>query len=355
MMPEQKDFARFCRLLQHELTEQDYQLELQFYMTEKCDLACPGCYMNSSPKVAGAEIPQRHIESIIADANRYPNFSHRVCVSGGEARLIGAQKLGNVLQSMMDMGAIPELKTNASWVQNPGQSEMMFSMLSNLRVPRGRLASSQEEIDRYAASLMKSLVCLDDQVVQQEIVNRKINKKFPMVPGLGLCVSVDNKIHPAKSADWFIDLVDITTKIPELRSNYDLGVVTFEDSMRWFQQNVVFNKRVEFTEYYKHGYRFGFKCRGKDITGLQQKFHDTRLPIKPKHMHELTFQESPNAPRRLVIYYYPDETASFSLYGEKIVGRVPYVQNGQIKPLGHLMNDMFQKMIQEYVHLRTGR
>lgn len=355
MTSEQAYMVRFSKLIHRELVEQEFQFEQQFYLTQTCDLACPGCYMGSSPFVPRAEIPQSHIESIIADANRFPNFSHRVCLSGGEARLIGTQKLGNVLQSVLDRGCMPELKTNGAWVAKPKLADEMYAMLGNLRVPRGRIANSQEEIDLYATRELKKLSYLDDRDTQMKIINEKLDEKFPIVPGLSVCMSVDNKIHPEKSADWFVDFADRSSAIPELANNYDIGVVTFDDSMKWFQKNVVFNKRVEFIEYYKHLDRFGFKCRDKAIVGLQQKFHDISRPINPSDMHKLTFQENTNMPRRLVLYYYPDQTASLSLYGEKIVGRVPYIKNGKIKNMNTLLNDMIQKLMSEYAQIRFGR
>lgn len=355
MTYEQADMAHFFKLINRELVEQEFQFEQQFYLTQTCDLACPGCYMRSSPSVPRAEIPVSHIEQLVENANLYPNFSHRVCITGGEARLIGTQKLGNVLQSVMDRGCMPELKTNGAWVAKPELADEMYTMLGNLRVPRGRVANSQQEIDLSTARELKKLSYIDDLQIQLKIINDKINQKFPIVPGMSVCMSVDNKIHPEKSADWFIDFADKSTTLPELANNYDIGVVTFNDSMQWFHRNVIFNEKVEFTDCYRLNDRFSFKCRGKKIEGLQQEYHDVNQNITPCEMHKLTFQENINMPRRLVLYYYPDQTASFSLYGEKIVGRVPYIKNGKIMPLDTLLNDMVQKLMAEYAQIRFGR
>ena len=327
------------------LFHETYEIELQFYLTERCDLACRGCYMNASPAAAPDQLPAEHVLQILKAFGKLDGFNNTVAFTGGEARLIGTGKLGGILQSTLDMGVAAELKTNMAWVPNPKKSGEMFDMLSNLKVPWSIHITTEAEFTNY----IRKLVTENPGATKEEII-KKCDAEYPPAPMLTLAGSVDNLIHPAKSAEWFATLAKRIATDEKLRNNMNLGVSVFNDSFDWFLDTVIKNPELGCRDFNRRGNRFGFSIDGYKIVGLRDKFLNPKDPEDPEDMWRVVFNGGKKGIGRLVLYFYPDQTVGFETHGLHSVARVPYLtRNGKVKDWNTMANDMLIQLMNDYM------
>lgn len=66
-------------------------------------------------------------------------------------------------------------------------------------------------------------------------------KKLPTTLCLSMAVSVDDKLHPAQSADWFVKIADPITNDKKLRRGVNLKTFTLSDSVSLLESRVLNN------------------------------------------------------------------------------------------------------------------
>ena len=355
MTDKQAAVASFAKKVVYQIFEQDNDLDLQVYLTDKCDLSCSGCYMqcNGAPSI----VPNADILKIVNELNKQQNYSRKVCITGGEARMVGTKNLKGILQSVMDINNTVELKTNAKWVQNKKESDEMYNMLAGLKVKQYITYVNEADMGNYVKFLKSDKSLPTDETQRNAEVRKRFYEKYPLIPGLSMGISVDNFIHPVQSAKWFKKLAGTVTTDAALYNNVKLGVSTFKNSMDWFRKEIFHDTELNCTDISETAHRFNFKVNNQEIIGLQGTFVDTTKAKELDDMWKISYTDSETQISHMILYVYPDCTIGFETHGLKSVGRVPYLtKSGKIKDLNTLLNDMLVKIVVEFDELvHSGR
>ncbi|MCL2748493.1 MAG: hypothetical protein FWE50_00235 [Alphaproteobacteria bacterium] len=342
-----KKIIEFAGLTYNMLFRHEYDIELEFYITNRCNLSCKSCYMNASPDCPDDQIHISDIKKIIRAFKKVPNFQDKIRISGGEASIIGARKLGNILQSVINMGTSPQLNTNMAWIQDKHKSAEMLKMLSSLKVPKVITYNYEGEIQQYMEKLAHELDITTEPAKRKKLFNQKFKQAYPEIPVLALCTSVDNLLHPAESAEWFKQMIKIISKSKKLQNNLIFGLITL--TMDWFEKEILQDPEMNCSDFNQTGSRFNFKCHGQKIMGARHDFYDPKTLIDAESMKDIIYKSVNNYCYELVLHFYPDKTIGFEDFCLRSIARVPYLtEKGNMKSWNRLRQEMFSKLVEEY-------
>lgn len=279
----------------------DIKISLHFYMTHYCNLRCPGCYMAAGPHRSQAVISLRDIDFYMRQFSKISDFDKNVVFSGGEIFTLSLDYLQYNIQNALDLGMNTEVKTNGTWVRSGRRADKIFDMLRGLK----------------------------------------------MRQPLDMAVSVDNKIHPAYSADCFVDIATRLAGDDKLSKNIILKSFSFIESAQFFQSHV-FNRLTvrDFSDFSDCicTYRVG-KLRVGSVFG---NFIDSTAPQSAVDASNIVYSAFGDD-AVVTFFFHPDGTVGFENAALQSVGRVPYIDaHGKYKSPECLVNEMAVKMIQDY-------
>lgn len=326
--------------------EGDVLPQLQFYMTHHCNLACRGCYMCANPARPSQCIPSSDIEYYMKCFLGLSDFNKAVCFSGGEIFILPVQYLEYNIQKALDSGLIVEIKTNGAWIDNDAYAKDVFDMLRGLRVPRG-ICATDDEIKDFLSGIPKST----QQKLGKAGLRRLLEKQYE-IAALDMAISVDDTLHPGKSAQWFKKIADCITADKRLNKNVELCTFTVAPSASFFENRVLADNGL-----HKHslvdyncdcGQRFKFMINGKTVNAVFGEMVDVSAPHLPEDDMKITLPQADGGDR-LVFFFHPDRTVCFENIWMQPVGRVSYVdKRGNYKNLDQLINEMYIKMVRDF-------
>ncbi len=342
--------TRFKNKLSRLLRDQDNTgYELMFYLTQKCNLACPGCYMARVPSHGAGMLPVADAEHYMRTFQDLPQFNHSVVFSGGEIFTLPVQYLEQNIRNALQINERLQLKTNGTWAMNPKRANEIFDMLARLDVPRGMIAS-KEQVHEFLSQFSREYAIAH----RQEILAR-VCTELPTLPVLDLCMSVDNMIHPAQTADWFCEIVRCVGADEKLFKNLTIKSFTFTDCVDFFAEcmSQQFSEDV-ITNFEKHpGNVFTYNVMGAHVESYFGDFINTSEKLAPETLGHIALPTN-SGENRLAFYFFPDRTVAFCTYHFQTVGRVPYVtRDGRYKSVSELKRDMFRAVVNEYCRAIT--
>ncbi len=320
------------------------QYELLFYMTRRCNLMCPGCYMMGQGASDTRTMDSADIDFYVNEFKKERRFKNSVVFSGGEIFVLPTKYLEyNISHTLNTNGAL-HLKTNGSWIENKYHSDEIFEMMSGLNVPRG-LYVDDTQIHAYLTKFSKKYI----EKNRQKVLERMM-AELPTVSALDLCMSVDNKIHPEKSADWFCDIVRRVGGDKKLAKNLNIKSFSFVDTIDFFDNHVMERLKRSIKQYTENinvallEYNVGHA----HVESYFGPFVDVRRPFEPETMLKVG-KDTGDDGHRVVFHFFPDKTVAFCTDNFHFVGRVPYVtMRGRYKSVAELRHDMFNRVVDEY-------
>ncbi len=326
----------------------NYEVEVLFYLTQHCNLKCDGCYMRSSPNTPQNTLPHNDIRFYLNEFDEMPNFTHMVTFSGGEIFTTPINYLEGCAHTVLDRGYGLQLKTNGAWIQNPQTCESVKNMLGRLN-PRRGLVATGAQIQAFLAGKPRWLL----RILGRDIVCAWMKKALPTQTMLSMAISVDDFLHPAKTADWFIQIADMITNNTRLRDKVALKTFTLNKSVPFLETHVLNNPNLNVQNFQQMPRRRAAKytVNGATIESYVGDYVDVGAVPQIKKLSEITVPPLGDARGRLVYCFYPDGTAGFDCNYLESVGRVPYRdENGKCKPLTQLQHDIHKKLVTDYIH-----
>ncbi len=319
------------------------QYETLFYLTEHCNLRCPGCYMHAGPNVDKKLLPTHDIEHFLHAFKRLDNYNRAAVFSGGEIFTAPTNYLEYNIQNALDSVDHLQLKTNGSWINNKTRADEIFKMLGDFNVPRG-LVVTDEQIKEFLSRFK-----LWYRLTHRNQIREQLFQEFPTVPALDLCVSVDNKIHPAKSAYWFREIANRVARDENLSKNISLKTFSFVESQNFFIDKVLVPMRERISDMMRHSDGlFSYSIDGVDVLSFFGEFTDVSKPASPADATNIGVM-GPDGKMRIVFYFYPDRTVSFCSDDYRDVGRISYVDSrGGYKCFDQLRREMMSTMVDQY-------
>ncbi|MBO5946649.1 MAG: hypothetical protein J6Q44_00705 [Alphaproteobacteria bacterium] len=322
---------------------ENYEVELLFYLTQYCNLRCNGCYMRSSPNVSQNVLPHEDLNFYLGEFEKIPNFTNSVVFSGGEIFTAPINYVAACANMVLDRGLGLQLKTNGAWVADANQQNTVINMLRNLRPRRGLMADEQQIQDflrRYPKWLLR-------------ICGRwLLMKKLPTTSSLSMAVSVDDKLHPAGSADWFVNIADLITNDKNLRNRVNLKTFTIAESVPLLESRILNNPQLNVQNFEKMPQKWAAKytINGVRVESFVGDFVDVGAVSAVKKLSEIVMPPVGNARGRLVYCFYPDGTVGFDCNYLESVGRVSYRgADGKCKSLNQIKSDMHNKLVADYM------
>lgn len=346
---------RFPKRVSHVLNDtKDYDVDLQFYITENCNLGCPGCYMHANSKSSQNIIPSSDIDFYLNEFAQVSGFCNTVVFTGGEIFNRSLTTLERNAHNVLDRGWCLHLKTNGSWVAKPELRNSILRMLDRLNPGRGMMAS-KDEIEGFLSYFPSPVL----RLLGRERVIKILFKFLPSASLLDLAVSVDNKIHPSQSADWFADIANIVSSDPDLKEKVNLKTFSFVNSKKFFCEQVLRNPRLKSVakkvEWHPEYSCMTYKINGKKIESFFGDFVDVDKVPEFKKISEFILPSMDGDTKgRLVYCFHPDRTVGLNSCYLETVGRVPYTdEKGMCKSLVQINKDIQKKMFQDYKRILT--
>lgn len=319
----------------------NYEVEAVFYLTEHCNLACPGCYMQASPNKSKDVLPTMDIEFYLYQLKKLPNFVNTVVFSGGEIFTTPLEYIKRNAQQVLDNGCALQLKTNGSWANNPTQRNQVLSMLRQLRPWYGRMQyeySINDVFNNVPNWLNKAL-------------GRLYWNRLVRVSALDMAISVDNILHPEKSADWFCDIVNAVTEDKELARKINLKSFSFFQAGSHFRDKVINNEKLKMTHFSVHS-RIPvckYRVNGHRVESYLGNYVNVANIDMYEKLSNIVLCPIGNMTGRLVYCFYPDETVGLDCLHLESVGRVPYIdENGEYKSISRITKDIHDKLVADY-------
>lgn len=132
-------------------------------------------------------------------------------------------------------------------------------------------------------------------------------KKLPTTLCLSMAVSVDDKLHPAQSADWFVKIADPITNDKKLRRGVNLKTFTLSDSVSLLESRVLNNPQIGVQNFEKMPQKWAATYT---INGARVESYVGAVPVVKK-LSEIVMPPIGDARGRLVYCFYPDGTVGF--------------------------------------------
>ncbi len=332
-------------------TRNNYEVEALFYLTRHCNLCCKGCYMRSSPKSSRDVLPYADLDFFLNEFGKMPNFTNSVTFSGGEIFTTPINYLTACSHMVLDRGWGLQLKTNGAWVMDKQKRGAVVNMLRQLQPSRGLLATS-DEINSFLASKPKWLL----RLLGTDLVRWWMFKRLPTASALSMAVSVDDTLHPAQSADWFINIVNMVAGDKKLRDKIDLKTFTLEYAIPLLELEILNNPDLKIKDFCSMPGRRAAKysINGVKVESYTGEFVDVGRVPAVKKLTEITVPPLGDASGRLVYCFYPDGTVGFDCNYLESVGRVPYKNAvGKYKTLPQIQDDIHRKLVADYTQAYT--
>lgn len=325
---------------------ENYETEVLFYLTQHCNLACNGCYMHAGPDVPRYTLPISDIAFYLSEFGKVPNFTHGVVFSGGEVFTAPINYVEAAAHNVLDRGWQLQFKTNGSWVENPQRRDAVLTMLRRLQPHRGLCATS-EQIGHFLGRIPKPIA----RLLGRDVIKRWIYYKLPTVSMLDMAVSVDDLLHPAKSAQWFADIAKLITTDKRLRNKVNVKSFTLNESVGFFEKYVLNNPQLNAKNLVQPSNK-KVACYDINGCGIESYFGDYvdvgNVPQVDK-LSNIVMPSLGDSAGRLVYCFYPDKTVGFDCYYLESVGRVPYIDaQGRPKSFARLQRDMYTQLVLDY-------
>ena len=325
----------------------NYETEVMFYLTQRCNLACNGCYMHAGPDVSWNTLPISDVSFYLSEFEKVPNFTHGVVFSGGEVFAAPINYVEGAAHKVLDRGWQLQIKTNGSWVENPQKRDAVVAMLRRLQPDRG-LCATENEIHQFLGRIPKPVA----RILGPDIMRMWMYHKLPTVSMLDMAVSVDDLLHPAKSAQWFADIAKLITSDKRLRDKVNLKTFTLNESAGFFEHYVLGNPQLGATNVVrpseKNALHYNINgCRAEAYFG---DYVDVGRVSAVDKLSNIVMPSLGDSSGRLVYCFYPDKTVGFDCYYLESVGRVPYVDGqGRRKSFARLQRDMYTQLVLDYM------
>ena len=321
---------------------QNYEVEALFYLTRHCNLKCPGCYMQSSPEIQKSILSLDDLGFYLNEFNNIENFTQSVVFSGGEVFTAPIKYIKQCSDNVLNRGWTLQIKTNGAWIQDKQKSDDILKMLRQLKPSHGYVANEQEIqhiIKKYPRWLL--------HICGNALIKKHLNKSS----ALSMAISVDDKLHPAQSADWFIKIANAITADKKLRNDVDLKTFTLYESVPLLESRVLNNPELHIKnfELFENKQAARYTIKNTPVESYVGEFIDaTSIPTTTK-LSEIAVSPIGDAKGRLVYCFYPDGTVGFDCNYLEPVGRVPYTdETGKYKSLTQIKHDIHKKLVADY-------
>lgn len=321
---------------------ENYEVELLFYLTQYCNLGCRGCYMRSSPNASRDMLPYGDLKFYLNQFDKVPNFTNMITFSGGEIFTMPTDYVRACANMVLDRGWGLQLKTNGAWVADVQMRQSVLNMLRNLQ-PGRRLVVDERQLQEFLHKYPRWLL----RVCGRWLVMRKM----PTTSVLSMAVSVDDKLHPAGSADWFVKIADLITNDKKLRNRVNLKTFTVAESVPLLESRVLNNPKLNIENFEKMPGKWAAKytINGARVESYVGDFVDVGVVPMEKKLTEIVVPPLGGARGRLVYCFYPDGTVGFDCNYLESVGRVPFKNDkGEYKSLAQIQHDIHDKLVADY-------
>lgn len=321
---------------------QNYEVEMLFYLTRHCNLKCPGCYMQSSPETQKSILSLDDLDFYLNEFNNIENFTQSVVFSGGEIFTAPIEYIKKCSDNVLNRGWELQIKTNGTWVQDKQKSGDILKMLRQLKPLHGYVASEQEiqnTIKKYPRWLLN--IC----------GNILIKKHLTKSSALSMAISVDDKLHPAQSADWFIKIANAITADKKLRKNVNLKTFTFFESVPLLESRVLNNPELHIKnfELFENKQAARYTIKDTPVESYVGEFIDVKSIPTITKLSEIAVSPIGDAKGRLVYCFYPDGTVGFDCNYLESVGRVSYInKNKEHKTFKQIQHDIHKQLVNDY-------
>lgn len=323
----------------------NYELDAIFYLTRHCDLGCRGCYMRSSPNVPQDLMPYGDLRFYLDELSKIPSFTHSVVFSGGEIFTAPINYVAACSNMVLDRGWGLQLKTNGAWVADDQKSGAVVNMLRQLKPKRGLIADDSQ---------IKNFLRLYPRWLLRLCGRWLMMRKLPTASMLSMAVSVDDKLHPARSADWFVKIVDLITNDKKLSDKVCLKSFTVMDSLDLLEKQVINNPQMKIKDFEQFPGRMAAKytVNGVNVESYVGDFVDVGNVPMEKKLTEIVVPPLGGSRGRVVYCFYPDGTVGFDCNYLESVGRVPFkTDKGEYKPFAQIQHDIHQKLVSDYARV----
>lgn len=320
----------------------NYEIEVLFYLTQHCNLGCRGCYMRSSPNAPRNVLPYADLNFYLNQFDKLPNFTHSVVFSGGEIFTAPINYVRTCANMVLDRGWGLQLKTNGAWVMDTQKCADVMNMLQNLQPGRGMVAD-EKQIHAFLRRYPKLLL----RVCGRWLLMRKM----PTTSMLSMVVSVDDKLHPVQSADWFVKIADLITNDKKLQKSVNLKTFTVADSVPLLESSVLNNPKLNIENFEKMPGKWAarYTINGVWVESYVGDFVDVRAVPVVQKLTQIVVPPIGGARGRLVYCFYPDGTVGFDCNYLESVGRVPFkTDKGEYKSFAKIQKDIHQKLVSDY-------
>ena len=314
------------------------------YQKDVVALSCDGCYMSASPRMTGNVLPENDIVFYLDEFEKVPQFTHNVVFSGGEIFTTEIPYLEYNINQVLNRGVALQLKTNGSWVQNENTRDAVLGMLRRLKPGRGLMASTQQ-VETFFANKPRWLL----RLLGRDIVRRWLYWNLPTVSLLSMAVSVDDKLHPKKSAQWFLDIVNSFAEDKRLNQNIDLKTFTVSESKVFLGKNVLNRSGCVQKDKKADKNLLKYTLNGVPVESYFGDFVDVNQITHREKLENFVLPPLGDARGRLVYCFYPDKTVGLDSCYLQSVGRVSYIgDDGKRKSLDKIRHDILVQLVLDY-------
>ena len=331
----------------------DYSVSAVFYLTQHCNLACPNCYMHSSPNVPRKQIPTDDVKFYLGELKTLPNFVSGVAFSGGEIFTLPLSYIKENIENAFAQDICVELKTNGTWAMNPENKQNVFNMVREINIPKHLFNMDPDVLEYFISEKMtqddkkrfrrykllhRGSVSRGDYLANLSENKYHINLLYSP---LAISISVDdNVIHSANlSGTVYLTVLNDVVNDKELRQKLSLGRVTIVD--------------------------YGEKDKGSDVSlcdgyGVYVVESEKRPPTSKNYFNgdwikKPGYEKGQCVQSGLInLFFYPDRTVSlYSDLNLQPIGRVSYIKNnGDYKKMPEIINDITHQLMLDYQRLR---
>lgn len=337
-----EDFADYVAAVIYD--ERNYEIDLQFYLTHRCNLSCNGCYMRASPSVFGNVLPKSDVAFYLNEFQKEPQFTHNVVFSGGEIFTTELPYLEYNISQVLNRGNALQLKTNGAWIQNTHARDAILEMLRRLKPGRG-LVATEEQINNFLVSKPRWLL----RMLGRDVVRQWMYRALPTTSLLSMVVSVDNKLHPKESAQWFLDIVKNFADDKRLVKNIDLKTFTVSCAKDFFYGNILNTLACECVDRKPGVNLLKYTLNGVPIESYFGDFVDVNRISPREKLKNFVLPALGNARGRLVYCFYPDRTVGLDSCYLQSVGRVSYIgTDGKYKSFNKIRRDILVQLALDY-------
>ncbi len=337
-----KKFADYASSVIYD--DSGYELDLQFYLTQKCNLACPGCYMSASPRASGDVLPTYDADFYLKEFEKVPQFTESVVLTGGEIFTAPIGYVEWISHQVLDRGWGLQLKTNGSWVCDEFMRGAVPAMLRRLQPGRGLIAST-EQVSKFFENKPKWLL----RLLGRDVVRQWMYKSLPTVSKLSMAVSVDDKLHPKRSAQWIQDIALLLGQDKNLSGKVDLKTFTVSDSKSFFGKNVLNAKGCVLQNAKAGANPLKYILNGMPVESYFGNFVDVAQVTEKEKIENFVLPALGDAQGRLVYCFYPDKTVGLDSCYLQSVGRVPYIGTDRLrKSFDKIRHDIYTQLVLDY-------